>query len=592
MVLPQENFQGIVDSLSESLVAAGGPNKVYPPSFGGIVTAIRDLTGAIFVLATRDPSGIPGVNVGTDFTGNGTLTAPLTLSTTGVSAGVYGGPTSFPVVELDSKGRVLSASVVELGTLPEAVITTSEFSGTGTGGSPLALSATGVTASSYGDSTSVATFTVDSKGRLTSASQQPIRSASTAQSGIVQLSSSINSTSTTQAATPSAVKQAYDLATSASSAATTAQNTATTALNTANAAQPGDADLAAIAALNGTGLARRTGPNTWTLDSSTYITGNQNISITGDASGSGTTAIALTLTNTGVAAGSYRTVTVDAKGRVLSGSNPTTLAGYGITDAQALDGDLTAIAALTGTGLARRIADNTWSLDSTSYLSGTVGPANGGTGLATYVLGDILFASAANTLARLAGNTTTTRRFLSQTGTGSASAAPSWLSPTPADVGLGNVPNVDATNASNISSGTLAAARLGTTQTVQFSRVGIGTAVATGLEFDLNGAAGQIPIALGGTAIDASLGNYFSHSISANSTFTISNVPSGRVYIAILEITITSGSPTVSFGSGFTTVRWAGGSAPDFTAGKTHEVSLLTRDGVTWRLNKLQDFDS
>ena len=41
---------------------------------------------------------------------------------------------------------------------------------------------------------------------------------------------------------------------------------------------------------------------------------------------------------------------------------PTTLSGYGISDAQPLDGDLTAIAALTGTGLARKTGVNTWAL--------------------------------------------------------------------------------------------------------------------------------------------------------------------------------------------------------------------------------------
>lgn len=36
---------------------------------------------------------------------------------------------------------------------------------------------------------------------------------------------------------------------------------------------------------------------------------------------------------TGLAAGTYRSVTVDKRGRVVGGTNPTTLAGYGITDA-------------------------------------------------------------------------------------------------------------------------------------------------------------------------------------------------------------------------------------------------------------------
>lgn len=41
-------------------------------------------------------------------------------------------------------------------------------------------------------------------------------------------------------------------------------------------------------------------------------------------------------------------------------SRPTTLSGYGITDAQALDADLTAIAALAGTGTLERTGTNTW----------------------------------------------------------------------------------------------------------------------------------------------------------------------------------------------------------------------------------------
>lgn len=43
--------------------------------------------------------------------------------------------------------------------------------------------------------------------------------------------------------------------------------------------------------------------------------------------------VATTLSNTGVGAGTYKSVTVDTKGRVTAGTNPTTLLGYGITDA-------------------------------------------------------------------------------------------------------------------------------------------------------------------------------------------------------------------------------------------------------------------
>lgn len=69
--------------------------------------------------------------------------------------------------------------------------------------------------------------------------------------------------------------------------------------------------------------------------------------------------------------GTYKSVTVDVKGRVTAGTNPTTLSGYNITDAQPLDADLTAIAAISATsGVLRKTASNTWVLDTTSYITG------------------------------------------------------------------------------------------------------------------------------------------------------------------------------------------------------------------------------
>lgn len=69
----------------------------------------------------------------------------------------------------------------------------------------------------------------------------------------------------------------------------------------------------------------------------TKISGTAPISVTGSGSSR-----AIALNDSGVAAGSYTKVTVDAKGRVTGGSNPTTLAGYGITDAVS-DSDLVAV---------------------------------------------------------------------------------------------------------------------------------------------------------------------------------------------------------------------------------------------------------
>lgn len=70
----------------------------------------------------------------------------------------------------------------------------------------------GVTASGYGDSISIPVFVVNSTGHVTSVTNTTIRSTSTSQTGVVQLTDSISSTSTTTAATPNSVKTAYDLA--------------------------------------------------------------------------------------------------------------------------------------------------------------------------------------------------------------------------------------------------------------------------------------------------------------------------------------------------------------------------------------------
>jgi hypothetical protein len=94
----------------------------------------------------------------------------------------------------------------------------------------------GVTASGYGDSISVPTFVVDTKGRLTSASNTTIRSGTTSQTGVVQLEDSVTSTSTSNAATPASVKTAYDLATTANNNAVNAGTYANAAFDKANSA--------------------------------------------------------------------------------------------------------------------------------------------------------------------------------------------------------------------------------------------------------------------------------------------------------------------------------------------------------------------
>lgn len=104
--------------------------------------------------------------------------------------------------------------------------------------------------------------------------------------------------STTNAVTTSSHTHALDAET------ITAINNGQTAYDWGNHAglyQPLNADLTSIAGLSGTtGLLRKTAANTWSLDTNTYLTENQSITLSGDITGSGTTSINTSIANNAV----------------------------------------------------------------------------------------------------------------------------------------------------------------------------------------------------------------------------------------------------------------------------------------------------
>lgn len=75
-------------------------------------------------------------------------------------------------------------------------------------------------------------------------------------------------------------------------------------------------------------------------------------------------------------------------------------------------------------------------------ISTTIAPGTGGSGMTNPMttLGDIIYEDATPAAARLAGNTTATKKFLSQTGNGTISAAPNWAALLAADI-----PDISAT---------------------------------------------------------------------------------------------------------------------------------------------------
>lgn len=149
-----------------------------------------------------------------------------------------------------------------------------------------------------------------------------------------------------------------------------------------------------------------------------------------------------------------RGLTIADGGGVTWGFNANTntltvtgLSGVGIAPGSISNADLanSSLTVTAGTGLSGGGAVSLGSSVTVS-LSTPVAIANGGTGQITApaaynalspmtTLGDIEYESGANTAARLAGNTAATKLFLTQTGTGSASAAPVWAALVASDIG-------------------------------------------------------------------------------------------------------------------------------------------------------------
>jgi hypothetical protein len=133
--------------------------------------------------------------------------------------------------------------------------------------------------------------------------------------------------------------------------ATTAR--ATLGVSIGSAVQAWDADLDAIAALSGTGIARRTGANTWSVG--TTVSNSELATMAANTTKCNATA--------GVAAPTDCTA-----------STMRTNLGLVIgTNVQAWDADLDALAALSTTGIARRTGANTWSTGNVNLASEVTG---------------------------------------------------------------------------------------------------------------------------------------------------------------------------------------------------------------------------
>jgi len=377
------SFDGSGNVSISTTIAGGTAATADALTTARTITLSGDVTGAVDFDGSADVTittavADNSVDLGTHTTGNyvatvadagngnltisgsGSETAAVTvdLADSGVTAASYGSGSAVPVLTIDAKGRITSASTAAIDTTftVGADVGSDDVVGGGetltlSGGTGLtstvsanevtfALDNTAVTPGSYGSSIAVPVITVDQQGRITSLSTATTSSsftlvADSGDSNTITGGETLTFTGDTGISTVVGTNSiTIDLDDTAVTAGSYGSATAVPTFTVDGQGRLTAAGTAAIAA--SMSIQGDTGSDSISLLTETLdIAGGTGIAT---AASDGTSTITVTLADTAVSAGSYGSTTaipvlaIDAQGRVTGASTVDVAAGFTLSD--------------------------------------------------------------------------------------------------------------------------------------------------------------------------------------------------------------------------------------------------------------------